>query len=51
MSLNAEYTVLGKGDLWIGHDKEVMRERKGKNLKGKAKKVMYRETSKDSKDG
>lgn len=52
MSLNAGYTVLGKGDLWIGHGKEeVVEERKGKDLKGKARKVMYREISKNSKDG
>lgn len=52
MSLNAGYTVLGKGDLWIRHDKEeAVWKRKGKDLKGKANKVMYREISKDSKDG
>lgn len=52
MSLNAEYMVLGKGDLWIGHDrKQVVGKTKDKDLKGKARKVIYREISKDSKDG
>lgn len=43
MSLNSRYTILGKGDLWIRHDKEeVVVEIKGKDLKGKTKKAMYR---------
>lgn len=41
MSLNARYMVLGKGDLWIRHDKEEV-VGKGKDLKGKNKKMMYR---------
>lgn len=41
-SLNTAYTVSGEADLWKGHDnEEVVGKRKGKDLKGKARKVMY----------
>lgn len=47
-SLNTGYTVSGEADLWKGHDnEEVVGKRKGKDLKGKARKVMYREISKE----
>ena len=46
--LNTGYTVSGEGDLWKGHDnEEVVGKRKGKDLKEKARKVTYREISKE----
>lgn len=47
-SWNTAYTVSGEADLWKGHDnEEVVGKRKGKDLKAKARKVMYREISKE----